>query len=84
MKHIPKSDEELLDELLAKNAKLSTSNKRITKDAKADLEKKKELEFARDDKLANASEVSDVETVVPSNALFSVDVNLENLKDHLA
>lgn len=74
----------MLDEFLAKNAKLSTSNRRITKDAKAELDKKKELEFARDEKLANASEVSDVETVVPSNVLFSVDVNLENLKDHLA
>ena len=30
-----------------------------------------------------ASDVSDVETVVPSNALFQVDVNLDNLKDHL-
>jgi len=34
--------------------------------------------------MANASDVSDVETVVPSNALFSVDVNIDNLKFHLA
>ena len=38
---------------------------------------------ARDQKLLNADDVSEVETVVPSNALFSLDVNIDNLKDHL-
>lgn len=38
----------------------------------------------RDKKLEDASDVSEVETVVPSNALFSVDVNLDNLNQHLA
>ena len=31
----------------------------------------------------NVDECSEVETVIPSNALFSVDVNIDNLKDHL-
>mmetsp|Transcript_44672 Transcript_44672/g.59263 ORF Transcript_44672/g.59263 Transcript_44672/m.59263 type:complete len:102 (-) Transcript_44672:728-1033(-) len=37
----------------------------------------------REAKMANASEASDIETVKPSNVLFSVDVNLENLQMHL-
>lgn len=28
-------------------------------------------------------ECSEVETVIPSNTLFSVDVNIDNLKDYL-
>ena len=31
----------------------------------------------------NVDDVSEVETVIPSNALFHVDVNIDNLKDHL-
>ena len=38
----------------------------------------------REVKQANASETSEIENVVPESALFSVDVNLENLQQHLA
>ena len=37
----------------------------------------------RDAKCANASDVSEVETVVPTSKFFQLDVNLDTLKDHL-
>ena len=84
VKHLPKADEEILDELIKKHSEQNTSSmRRAKKDAATELANKKQVQSIRDQRQADASEVSDVETVYPSNALFSVDVNLDNLKDHL-
>ena len=83
VKHLPKTEEEMLDDLLAKTTTEHKSMRKAQKDAKSRLDQKKEKFFQRDQKQANASDVSEVETVVQNNALFSVDVNLDNLNDHL-
>ena len=62
----------------------ATTMRKAHKGAKAELAAKKQLAKARAEKMANASEISDVETVIPNPTLFSVDINIDNLKDHLA
>ena len=84
VKHAPRSDEEILEILMKKHSEVTTSNRRANKDAKAELEQKKQKIADRDRKLVDASDVSEVESVIPSNALFSVDVNLDNLNSHLS
>lgn len=83
MKHAPKTDEEILDGLVKKHSLLQTSNRRVNKDALEELKQMKQKVAERELRMANASDVSDVETVKPSNILFSVDLNLENLQEHL-
>ena len=85
VKHIPKSDEEMLDRIMKENSMAKSSSvRRVAKDARAKLAMKKAQIFARDMKTQDAEDVSEVETVVPSNQLFSVDINLDNLKEHLS
>jgi len=83
VKHAPKTDEEILDGLVKKHSLLQTSNRRVNKDALEELKQMKQKVAERELRMANASDVSDVETVKPSNILFSVDLNLENLQEHL-
>lgn len=83
VKHMPKSDEEVLDQLLKRSANNITQPKRANKDAKEQLQKRKDHVAQRDAKCANASDVSEVETVVPTSKFFQLDVNLDTLKDHL-
>ena len=85
VKHIPKSDEEMLDRIMKENSMAKSSSvRKVAKDARAKLAMKKAQIFARDMKTQDAEDVSEVETVVPSNQLFSVDINLDNLKEHLS
>ena len=84
VKHVPKADEEILDKLINQNIKANLSNRKVHKDAKTKLAQRKALAEAREFKAQNASDVSEVETVVPSSTLFSVDINLDNLKEHLS
>ena len=83
VKHLPRTDEEILDAFLVETTAEHKSMRKAQKDAKSRLEKKKQKLTQREAKQANASEVSEVETVIQNNALFSVDVNLDNLNDHL-
>ena len=83
VKHLPKSDEEILDNLIKENVQVKASKGKANRDAKSKLAQRKALALAREQKLQQADDVSEVETVIPSNTLFSVDINLDNLKDHL-
>ena len=58
--------------------------KKINREAKNEFNQRKNNEMEREVKQANASETSEIENVVPESALFSVDVNLENLQQHLS
>ena len=83
VKHLPKSDEEILDNFIKENVQVKASKGKANRDAKSKLAQRKALALAREQKLQQADDVSEVETVIPSNTLFSVDINLDNLKDHL-
>lgn len=86
VKHNPKSEEEMLKILVheQQNKFGTTSLRKATKKAKSRLEHRIAHIKEREQKLEEACEISEVETVVPSQSLFQVDVNLDNLKEHLA
>lgn len=84
VKHAPKTDQEMLDELVKSHTATQPNIKRVAREAKAELRQKKLHQVEREANLAQVSEASDIETVKPSSALFSVDVNLDNLQSHLA
>ena len=66
VKHHPKTDEEVLDQMIKENSQVQTSMRKATKDAKAKFATKKAAIEAREAKVLNADDVSEVETVVPS------------------
>lgn len=41
VKHAPKSDEEILDELIKKHSEVTVSNRKVQRDAKAELDQKR-------------------------------------------